>query len=146
MSHLPGKIVRMRVDGRALVTDNEYRVPTNALLGQAGAVTQATSLTTAVTLNATNGRITLFSALAAVGAGDSAQFTFTNSAISSTSQLFLTVQATTATAADNRVDCSISVVSQTTGSAVIHVRNPDAAATTAAPVINFLVLNGTSLG
>jgi transcription elongation factor len=143
MSRFPGKIVRMRIDGRALVIDNEHRVDSNALFGQAGAVTQGTNNNTAVTLNATNGRITMNAAVAN-GAGH--DFTFTNAAIRAASQLFLQVQATTATAAATRVNTTIAVVSQTAGSAVLHVFNGDAAATSAAPIINFLVLNGTSLG
>lgn len=55
-----------------------------------GTVTQATSVTTGVTLNAASGVITMFSATTAAGASDS--FVVTNSYVGSVSQILACVQ------------------------------------------------------
>jgi hypothetical protein len=60
--------------------------------GSGGAVTQATSRTTGVTLNKTNGAITLFTA---AGSATAATFTVTNSAVAATDTVVLSVKSGT---------------------------------------------------
>ena len=91
-----------------------------------GTVTQATSLSTGVTLNAVGGTITLFSD--AITANTNTQFTVTNDQVSATSVIFLSREFQSSTAADNGVHISLASVSN--GSFVInitHTGNQDAA-------------------
>jgi len=60
-------------------------IVSNGTVGTVGTVTQATSITTGVTLNASKGVITTFSVTLAAGASSSAIFTLTNSSIKTTS-------------------------------------------------------------
>lgn len=90
-----------------------------------GTVTQATSLSTGVTLNAVGGTITLFSG--AITANTNTQFTVTNNQVSSTSVIFLSREFQSSVAADNGVHISLASVSN--GSFVInitHTGNQDA--------------------
>lgn len=102
-----------------------------------GNVTQETSNVTEVIAHATKGRITMQSA---VDATVRDQFTFTNRFITASSKILLTCTALT-TSSDN-LPGQCTLVSQTDGSCVIQVYNPDsAAATDSAPVIHYLILD-----
>ena len=123
---------RLRIDssGNVLVTS------TGGLgygTGSGGAVTQLTSRTTGVTLNKTNGAITMFSA---AGSAVAATFTVTNSTVAATDTIVLSVKSSTnvylmfvtAVAAG-----SFNVTFQTTGGV-----------STDAPVINYAVVKAVT--
>ena len=101
--------------------------------GSGGAITQLISRTTGVTLNKTNGAITLFSA---AGSATAATFTVTNSTVEATDTIILSVKSSTnvylafitAVAAG-----SFNVTFQTTGGV-----------STDAPVINFAVIKAVT--
>ena len=101
--------------------------------GSGGAVTQLTSRTTGVTLNKTNGAITMFSA---AGSAVAATFTVTNSTVAATDTIVLSVKSSTnvylmfvtAVAAG-----SFNVTFQTTGGV-----------STDAPVINYSVIKAVT--
>jgi hypothetical protein len=101
--------------------------------GSGGAVTQLTSRSTGVTLNKTNGAITMFSA---AGSAVAATFTVTNSTVAATDTIVLSVKSSTnvylmfvtAVAAG-----SFNITFQTTGGV-----------STDAPVINFAVIKAVT--
>jgi len=101
--------------------------------GSGGSVTQLTSRTTGVTLNKTNGAITMFSA---AGSAVAATFTVTNSTVAATDVVYVSVKTATnvylmfvtATAAG-----SFNITFQTTGGV-----------STDAPVINFAVIKAVT--
>lgn len=103
-----------------------------------GAVTQATSRSTGVTLNAPAGQITMNAASLAAGA--EAKFTVTNSFVTATSVPVV------ALASGQTADTSVvAVTAVADGSFVITVTNQNAAtADTGAGVINFIVFNGSN--
>lgn len=100
------------------------------------AVTQGTSVTTAVTCDAYAGRITTFAALAA-GAGVS--FQVNNKYVSASSVVVATVEATTATADATRDAITVDLEVTGAGSFTVHIYNGDALITAAAPIVNFIV-------
>lgn len=80
----PNQVSRNRDLGKLAFSDSAVVTGANNIgfaLGSGGAVTQATSRTTGVTLNTTNGAITLFSA---AGSATYQTFTVTNSLVSAT--------------------------------------------------------------
>lgn len=92
----------------------------------AGAVTQTTSLATAVSLNAIAGSITLFAA--AITANTNTQFTVNNSTVTSTSVIFLSREFQSNVAANNGVHVSIASVSNGSFNInITHTGNQDAA-------------------
>lgn len=97
--------------------------------GSGGAVTQLTSRTTAVVLNAWCGAITLFSA---AGSTTAASFTVTNSKVRATDTIVLSQKSGT-----DKYDLSVSAVAD--GSFQITSRTY-AGTTTEAPVFNFAIL------
>lgn len=101
-------------------------------------VTQATSRTTGVTINAPAGQITMNAASLAAGA--EATFTVTNSFVTSTSVPVI------ALASGQTADTSVvNVTAVANGSFNITVTNLNAAtADTGAGVINFIVFNGSN--
>lgn len=102
------------------------------ITGEGGAVTQATSKATGVTLNKRCGQITLNNA--ALAAGTSVSFTLTNSTIAATDLLVLNhVSTGTAGAYTLNAQCGA-------GSASINVRNVTAASLSEAIVIGFAVI------
>lgn len=106
-----------------------------------GAVTQATNRTTGVTLNAQCGTITTNTASLAAEA--SAEFTVTNSAVLSASD----VVAVSIQSGANGGNTQVSVSTVAAGSFKIRVSNNNAAAGTAetgAILINFAVINVTA--
>ena len=99
-----------------------------------GTVTQATSKSTAVTLNKSAGRITLNAA--SLGATTNVSFTLNNSLISTNDVLVLNVAAGATAASYN-----LWVDSLNNGSAGITLRNTTAGALAEAVVINFALIH-----
>lgn len=99
-----------------------------------GTVTQATSKSTAVTLNKSAGRITMNNA--SLGATTNVTFTLNNSYISANDILILNVSAGATAGAYN---CWVSGLSA--GAATITVRNITAGALAEAVVINFALIH-----
>ena len=99
-----------------------------------GTVTQATSKSTAVTLNKSAGRITLNAA--SLGATTNVSFTLNNSLISTNDVLILNVAASATAASYN-----LWVDSLNNGSASITLRNTTAGALAEAVVINFALIH-----
>ena len=99
-----------------------------------GTVTQATSKSTAVTLNKSAGRITLNAA--SLGAGTNVSFTLNNNLISTNDVLILNVAAGATAASYN-----LWVDSLNNGSAGITLRNTTAGALAEAVVINFALIH-----
>tara|TARA_R100000544_G_scaffold27637_1_gene14419 strand:+ start:1653 stop:3098 length:1446 start_codon:yes stop_codon:yes gene_type:complete len=103
-----------------------------------GTVTQETSHATGVTINATAGVITL--AAVALASAVNAEFTVTNSTVSATSIIMLTVQDENTTNNAQLTACTHTLAS---GSFKISIHNPAAtgATSTTASKIHFLVIN-----
>lgn len=102
--------------------------------GAGGAVTQATSITTGVTLNTVCGTITTFAAGAIAGAEDG-PFTVTNSAVAATDVISVSIKSYAGTGTP-----LVYVSATAAGSFDITITNLHAAnALTAAIVINFFV-------
>jgi uncharacterized protein (DUF1778 family) len=99
-----------------------------------GTVTQATSKSTAVTLNKSAGRITMNAA--SLGATTNVSFTLNNSLISTNDVLILNVAASATAASYN-----LWVDSLNNGSASITLRNTTAGALAEAVVINFALIH-----
>jgi len=118
-------------------TDN-FEVERNGtvvfFVGEGGAVTQATSASTGVTLNKLHGQITTV-ALTTAGAVEE-EFTVTNSKVAATD-----VIACSTTYAGQGTP-AVSVKGVAAGSFVINITNLSASALNAACVINFVVLKG----
>lgn len=101
--------------------------------GAGGAVTQATSRTTGVTVNKASGAITLVSA---AGSTTPASFTVTNSAVAATDVVVLSQKSGT-----DKYDLSVSAVGA--GSFEITF-NTKSGTTTEQPVINFAVIKAVA--
>lgn len=101
--------------------------------GAGGTVTQATSKTTAVTLNKITGRITMNGA--ALAAGAEAAFTLTNSTISATDVIIVNIQSVGTAGA-----YLVSVGAVANGSCSITVSNASAGSLSQAVVLNFAVI------
>lgn len=108
------------------------------VVGGQAAVTQITSITTGVTLNAYTGAITTVSQ--AVAAGAEAEFTVTNSKVSATDVVVACIKTHTSAGA---FDVSVSAVAN--GSFKLRLTNLDgAAAGNNVLVINFIVLKASA--
>lgn len=105
--------------------------------GRGGTVTQATSKSTAVTLNKLSGRITLNGA--SLGAGATASFTLNNTAITESDTLLLTLSGTMGTMVNYNIWSYV-----TNGSAIIAIKNISAGSVSDSPTINFSVLKGAT--
>lgn len=101
-----------------------------------GAVTQATSKSTAVTLNKSAGQITMNNA--ALAATTNVAFTLNNSLISANDVLIVNVAGGNATAGTYNVFTS----TLSAGSATIVLRNISAGSLSEAVVINFAIIHG----
>lgn len=101
--------------------------------GSGGTVTQGTNRTTGVTLNKTNGAITMFSA---AGSTTAATFTVTNSKVAATDTIIVNQKSGT-----NLYDLMVTAVG--TGSFNITFRTTGGTATDA-PVINFAVIKAVT--
>jgi ribosomal protein S9 len=102
----------------------------------AGAVTQATSKSTGVTLNKSAGQITMNNA--ALAAGVEVAFTLTNSAIAATDVLVVNVASGGTSAAYAAVVTAVAA-----GSAEITLSNLTAGSLSEAVVLNFAVIKGS---
>lgn len=100
-------------------------------------VTQLTNNDTAVTCSGVKGKITMKDPITA-GAGH--DIVVTNTFVSATSKIFLSMVGTTATGVATRDALTLHITSQGSGTFTIHVYNGDAANTTAAPVISYFIL------
>ena len=107
--------------------------------GAGGAVTQLTSITTGVTLNAVCGTITTVSMTLA--AGVDASFTLTNSAISANDVVVVSVKSYGGTADGIPI---AAVQSTAAGSCVINIRNTGATTLDALAVLNFAVIKAVA--
>lgn len=105
--------------------------------GRGGTVTQATSKSTAVTLNKPSGRITLNGA--ALGAGATASFTLNNTAITENDTLLLTLSGAMGTMVNYNIWSYVA-----NGSALIAIRNISTGSVSDSPTINFAVIKGAS--
>lgn len=103
--------------------------------GSGGAVTQATSKSTGVTLNKPTGQITLNGA--ALNAGTSVSFTLTNSSIAATDAVILTIGS--GATADTY---TVMVTATAAGSCRIQVQNFSITNRSEALVLNFAVIKG----
>jgi len=101
--------------------------------GSGGTVTQLTSRTTGVTLNKTNGSITLFSA---AGSATAATFTVTNSTVTSTDVIILNQQSGT--------DLYDLMVTNVAGGSFKITFRTTGGTTTEQPVFNFSVIKGVT--
>ena len=101
--------------------------------GAQGAVTQATSKSTGVTLNTSAGQITMNAA--SLAASTNVTFTLTNSTISAKDVLLLNVTNGTSGA----YNCWVS--SMSAGSATITLRNISAGSLSEAVVLNFAIIH-----
>lgn len=121
----------LTVDGEA---PDEAGNVVSKLIADKGTVTQATSVSTGVTLNQRSGVITTVSL--ALAADASATFTLTNSFIDTSSVIMLTCEYATASAGM----LYATVSSTASGSAVIELTNVGTATLNAVGKIHFIVL------
>jgi hypothetical protein len=105
--------------------------------GAQGTVTQATSKSTAVTLNKSMGRITMNNA--ELAANTAVSFTMNNSLISANDTIIVNVSGGATAAAYTTY-----ISSMTTGSAVITLRNMTSGALSEAVILNFATIHGAS--
>ena len=101
-----------------------------------GAVTQATSKSTAVTLDKSMGRITMNNA--SLATATNATFTLNNSLISASDTVILTISGGQATAGSYNAFAN----ALTTGSVSITLRNISGGTLSESVVINFCVIHG----
>ena len=105
--------------------------------GAQGTVTQATSKSTAVTLNKSMGRITMNGA--ELAANTAVSFTMNNSLISANDTIIVNVSGGGTAAAYTTY-----ISSMTTGSAVITLRNMTGSALSETVILNFAIIHGAS--
>lgn len=125
---------------RLVITDTTCLVVSGALgygTGAGGAVTQATSKATGVTLNKSCGNITLNNASLAAGAA--VAFTLTNSVIAANDVVLVTIKSgATAAAYETQVEATAA------GSCSISIRNRSANPLSEAVVLNFAVIKSVA--
>jgi hypothetical protein len=105
-----------------------------------GAVTQATSKSTGVTLNKSAGRITMNAE--ALAGGAVASFVLTNSAISANDTMIVCVSSNTTGSAAGAYTTYVSYLAA--GSAFITLRNLSATSYSEAVIINFSIVHGAA--
>ena len=105
-------------------------------VGAQGAVTQITSKSTGVTLNKSNGQITMNNA--ALGAGAIVSFTLTNSLLSARDVLIVNVSGGAATAGTYTAFVSSIGV----GTAVLSLYNISGGSLSEAVVLNYAIIHG----
>jgi hypothetical protein len=106
--------------------------------GAQGLVTQATSKSTAVTLNKSAGRITMNAA--SLASNTAISFTVNNNSVSANDTIILNISGGTATAATYNAW----VDTLTTGSFIVTLRNISGGALAEAVIINFAIIHGAS--
>ena len=105
--------------------------------GSGGAVTQATSKSTGVTLNTPTGVITMDDA--ALGAGAEVNFTVTNSSVAATDTIVLSIQSG---GTPGEYLCGVTTVAA--GSFQVALANLSASSAEDAVVINYAVIKGVN--
>jgi hypothetical protein len=103
-----------------------------------GTVTQATSKSTAVTLNKSAGRVTMNNA--ALASNTSVSFTVNNNLVSANDTIILNISGGTATASTYNAW----VDTLTSGSFIVSVRNISGGSLSEAVVINYAIIHGAS--
>jgi len=103
-----------------------------------GTVTQATSKSTAVTLNKSAGRITMNNA--ALASNTSVSFTINNTLVSANDTIILNISGGTATASTYNAW----VDTLTSGSFIVSIRNISGGSLSEAVVINYCIIHGAS--
>ena len=133
-----GGTERMRIDssGNVLVTNP---AGLGYGTGSGGTVTQATSKSTAVTLNKPTGQITMNAA--ALAASTTVAFTLNNSLITTSDNIILTFQNGGASTGQSY---QMWVGGSASGLIVINVRNISAGSLSEALVINFAIIKGAT--
>jgi hypothetical protein len=114
-----------------ILTDNEFGYTANAQ----GTVTQATDMSTAVTLNKSAGRITMNNA--SLATATNATFTLNNNLISANDTVILTISGGQATPGSYNVFAN----SLAAGSVSITLRNISGGSLSEAIVINFALIH-----
>lgn len=104
--------------------------------GSGGTITQGTSRTTGVTINKTNGAITLFSATATIGTFTS--FTVTNDKVAATDVVHVNMKSGSA---DSYI---FNVTAVTAGSFRVQIFHPVDVLVAEAPVLNFAVIKAVT--
>lgn len=108
--------------------------------GSGGAVTQATSKGTSVTLNKPSGQITMNNA--ALAAGAIAAFVVNNSLMKSTDSVVLTMKQDGVT---NLANYNVwPLAASADGSFIVCIRNIAGASLSEAPIINFAIVKGAA--
>jgi len=105
--------------------------------GRGGAVTQATSKSTAVTLNKPSGRVTLNGA--ALAAGATASFTLNNTSIAETDTVAISLSGAMGTFVNYNIWNYVGG-----GYVLIAIKNISGGSLSDAPTINFAVIKGAS--
>jgi len=129
----PGGISRSNLLSQGALVTNPDNTGIGFGTGAGGAVTQITSRTTGVTVDAASGAITLVSA---AGSTTPASFTVTNSEVGANDVVVLSQKSGT-----DKLDLSVSAVAA--GSFEVTF-NTKSGTTTEQPVINFVVLKGSA--
>lgn len=124
--------------GPLIPSDGQFhslQVNDNVVVGKA-TVTQATSTTTAVTVNGASGVITGFASTLAADAVES--YTVNNSHVSATSVVIASVQGYSGTVATSAVSVYVTDVAE--GSFVVNVANGGGAALDGAVTVGFVIV------
>ena len=130
----PSQLPRNRDLGKMAFMDSPASIgPMGYTKGAGSTVTQATSRTTGVTINALTGQITLFSA---AGSTTYASFTVTNSQVAATD--VVVVNQTTGT------DLYEAFVTKVSAGSFVITFATTGGTTTEAPVFNFIVIKGAA--
>ena len=126
------------VVGQTLVYDSTKWVnaPLGLPPGTGATVTQATSKSTAVTINALTGRITLNNSNLAVGFGNA--FTVNNSTVTATDAIITNIVSGAAVSSRYHVQAS----NATAGSFIMNIRNLSAVDVAEAVVVSYLIIRG----
>lgn len=135
---IPPGLIQL-VGASMVQVNNQGEQAVGYVRGAGGTVTQASSITTGVTLNKACGTITTVSSTLA--AGVDAQFTLTNSKIAATDVVVASIKSYGGTADGIPV---AKVVATAAGSCVINVHNQGATTLDAVIVINFAVIKGVA--
>jgi hypothetical protein len=105
--------------------------------GKGGAVTQATSKSTAVTLNKPSGRVTLNGA--ALAAGATASFALNNTSIAETDTVAISLSGAMGTFVNYNIWSYVGA-----GYVLIAIKNISGGSLSDAPTINFAVIKGAN--
>ena len=135
-SFKPGAIVANDLADGALIENSVNSIGYGS--GAGGTVTQATSKSTAVTLNKPSGQITMNAS--SLAAGSSTSFVLSNTVIGNTDVVVVTIGG----GVSNMNNYTITTYS-TAGNVQIALRNVSAAALTEAVILTFAIIKGATL-